>query len=92
MFIFILCFTSIARTSYQALLCIEVGGVSYLKGDMSVVCWSSSEHATIVGWAAFGFFQIIILPLMLAALVRHRVKGGFTAENDPLTGFLYDSF
>ena len=92
LFIFILCFTSIARTSYRALLCIEVEGVSYLKGDMSVVCWSSSEHASIVAWASLGFFQIAILPLMLAALVKYRVKNGSTAENDRLTGFLYDSF
>ena len=92
LFIFILCFTSIARTSYRALLCIEVEGVSYLKGDLSVVCWSSSEHASIVAWASLGFFQIGILPLMLAALVHYRVKSGATAETDRLTGFLYDSF
>ena len=40
-------------------------------------------------WA---FFQIAVLPLMLAALVKYRVKSGATAETDRLTGFLYDSF
>jgi hypothetical protein len=91
LFIFILCFTSIARTSYRALLCIEVNGVSYLKEDMSVVCWSSNAHAVIVGWASLGFFQIAILPLLLAALVRYRV-GQVEGSQDRLTGFLYDSF
>ena len=58
---------------------------------MSVVCWSSSAHAVIVGWASLGFFQIAILPLLLAALVRYRV-GQVEGSQDRLTGFLYDSF
>ena len=33
-----------------------------------------------------------MLPLIIAALVRHRVRVDFKAEEDPLIGFLYDSF
>ena len=73
LFIFIICFTTIATTSYRAFLCIAVDGTEYLRSDVAIVC-NSAAHSTLKAWASVGLAQIFIFPILMAVAVQKSVN------------------